>query len=67
MFKSWRTTIFGAGGLLTTLAVIASALFDGDPDTVVNWAIIIPSISTSVALLFARDNAVSSEKAGAKK
>jgi len=64
--KSWRTTIFGAGGLTSVIVPAINALLDGDPATVPNWEAVVPAIFMAVALFFARDNAVSSESVGAK-
>jgi hypothetical protein len=64
--KSWRTGLFGAGGLGTIAWNIVSALMDGDPATVVNWEVTIPAVIVSCALLFTRDNKVTSEDVGAK-
>lgn len=57
--KSWKTTLFGAGGLVTIAANIASALLDGDPKTVVDWGVTVPAIMVCVATLFAKDFNVS--------
>jgi len=64
--KSWRTTVFGAGGLLTVAAATASALLDGDPTTNPEWAVVVASVAACLGLLFARDNKVTSEDAGVK-
>lgn len=64
--KSWRTSLFGTGGLVTLLASVASALLDGDPATNVDWTLTIAAAMPCIAALFARDNKVSSEAAGVK-
>lgn len=64
--KSWRTTVFGAGGLLTVAAGVVNAMFDGDPATNPDWMVVIAAMSTAIGLLFARDDKVTSEQAGAK-
>jgi len=66
MTASWRTTLFGAGGLLAVLVPAISALFDGDAATNPNWTAVIASAAACIGLLFARDNKVTSAQAGAK-
>lgn len=66
MTKSWRTSFFGVGGLLTVLTSALNALLDGNPATSPDWASVIPAVAACLGLLFARDNKVSSEQAGAK-
>ena len=57
--KSWKTTVFGAGGLVTIAATIASALLDGDPKTVVDWGVTVPMIAACIATMLAKDFNVS--------
>lgn len=64
--KSWKTTTAGILGILGLVATAASAAIDNDPATVAQWEIIIPAIIGQIGLLFARDNNVTSEAAGAK-
>ena len=64
--SSWRTSIFGTGGLLLVVASALSALFDGDPATMPDWASVAGAAAACIGLLFARDNKVTSEAAGAK-
>ena len=64
--KSWKTTVFGTGGLLVVVAAAVSALFDNDPATNPDWSAVIGAASACIGLLFARDNSVTSEQAGAK-
>jgi hypothetical protein len=66
MKTSWRTTVFGAGGLLTVLVSVLNALFDGDPATNPDWSAVITAATASIGLLFARDHKVTSEDAGLK-
>lgn len=67
MFKgSWRTTLFGAGGLGTLLVSAAQALLDADPVTNPQWELLIAGAMPCIAALFARDNKVRSEAVGAK-
>ena len=59
---SWRTSIFGVGGLL----YILTPWLDGDPATVMDWNASIPLILVAIGLGAARDDKVSSEAAGVK-
>ena len=65
MTASWRTSLFGIGGLITVLAAAASALLDGNPATNPDWVAVVASASACIGLLFARDNKVTSAQAGA--
>lgn len=65
--KSWKTTAAGIAGILGMLGTAVSAMLDGNPATDPQWSIVIPAIITSAGLLFARDNNVTSEQAGANK
>jgi hypothetical protein len=67
MKGSWKTTSAGVLGILGTLCALGAAQFDGDPTTVANWAVALPTIIASIGLLFARDNNKTSEDVGAKK
>jgi len=64
--KSWRTSLGGLGMILSAVGFALKASFDNDPSTVINIEGTIAAISGGLALLFARDNKVSSEDAGAK-
>ena len=64
--KSWKTTVFGAGGLLAIIVTAVSALFDGDPATNPDWGLLLAAAGPAIASLFARDHSVTSEQAGAK-
>ena len=66
MSKSWRTTLFGASGLIAVVASTLTAMFDGDPTTNPQWGVVSAAVAATIGLLFARDNKVSSESAGAK-
>lgn len=67
MSASWRTTLFGVGGLVTVIAGTLNALFDGNSATNPDWTAVIAAVSACVGLLFARDNKVTSEQANAPK
>lgn len=56
---SWRSSLFGVGGLATILFNVASMLLDGDPNTNPDWSVTIPAIITAAALLFTKDANVS--------
>ena len=64
--SSWRTTFAGVAAAGIALLAVAQAYFDNDPATVPQWEIAIGAIIAGVGLIFARDNKVSSEAAGAK-
>lgn len=66
MGTSWRTTLFGAGGLIAVVASTLNAIFDGNPATNPDWTAVIAAASVAIGLLFARDNKVTSEAAQAK-
>lgn len=77
MFRaSWRTSaagivglVGGVGALLVAAAGAISAVTDGNPDTHPNWELVGAAwggVMASWGLMFARDNKVSSEQAGAK-
>lgn len=57
MFKNWKTTVFGTGGIVTALVDIVSNFATGTPDKI-NWTIDIPIIMTGLGLLFAKDGNV---------
>ena len=63
---SWKTTVFGATGLLYLLPPALHAQFDGDPTTIAAWGPVVAAAVTALAFFFARDNSVSSEQAGAQ-
>ena len=66
MTRSWKTTAAGAGALLTTIGYIINQLTDGNAFTNPDWPVVIPAICSGLIGLFARDNNVTSEQAGAK-
>ena len=63
---SWRTTTAGVGAILSAVGAALSAHFDADPATVVSWPALAAAVSIGLGLITARDNVVSSERAGAK-
>ena len=57
--KSWKTTLFGAGGLGTLIVMgVIQPLMDGDPATNPQWSIVIPGLFTALIGLFAKDSNV---------
>lgn len=66
MKKSWKTTVAGIGGILAAVGTGLQAQFDNNPATVPDWGTVIAACTVAFGLIFARDNNVSSEEAGAK-
>lgn len=64
--KNWKTSFFGAGGLLVIIANVASMLLDGNPDTNPDWSVVFAAAMPSIAALFARDANVTSKDLGLK-
>jgi len=65
MGASWRTTTAGIGAILIAVGSALGAQFDNDPATVADWGAVIAAVIAGIGLLFARDNKVTSEQAGA--
>ena len=63
---SWKTSITGIITIVVAILNALKLLVDGDPTTNPDWSLLIASITAGLGLLFARDNNVSSESAGAK-
>lgn len=66
---SWKTTIGGVVAILTGLGMVGKILNDfmlGEPVNFEQVALAVGTIGTGFGLLFARDNTVTSEEAGAK-
>ena len=62
--KSWKTTTGALCGLVALILGAASAMLDNDPATNPDWnAVAIAAVA--VGTMFARDNNVTSEQAGA--
>ena len=64
--KSWRTSTAGILAIVAILSTAFAAEFDADPLTKADWSIAVAAILGGIGLIFARDNSVSSEAAGAK-
>lgn len=65
MKKSWRTTTAALLGIVSMIALAVKAMIDGDPSTSPQLEVVIPAVIGQIGLIFARDNVVSSEQAGA--
>ena len=64
---SWKTTLCGILGILAAaINLIAIPLLDADPVTTANFGGFLAIAVPAIGLLFARDNNVTSEQAGAK-
>jgi peptidoglycan/LPS O-acetylase OafA/YrhL len=66
MKGSWKTSAAGIAAIVVAIASCAQAALDGNPDTAPNFEVAIAAIISGLGLIFARDNNVSSESAGAK-
>lgn len=64
--KNKNTTVLGIGALLVLAGSVITSLFDGDPNTGVDWTIVIPGILTAISSIFARDANKTSEATGVK-
>lgn len=53
--KNWKTTLAGLGAILISVGVAMQAFFDGNPETVVNWEVVLASLVAGLGLVFARD------------
>lgn len=66
MLKSYRTTLMGIVAILSAIVSAATPLLDTDPATNPDWTSVSAAIAGGLGLIFARDNKVTSEEAGAK-
>lgn len=64
--RSPRTTLTGIAAILTAGGAALTALSDGDPLTSPDWASLIAACIAGLGLIWARDNNVTSEQAGAR-
>ena len=64
--KSWKTTAMAIIALVIACLQGFVAFIDDDAATSPNWTLIGTTLMTTIGLLFARDNNVTSESAGAK-
>lgn len=63
MFKSPKTTTLGICAIVSALVAAATAWANG---TAIDYGSLISAVAAGLAAIFARDNAVTSEQAGAK-
>jgi hypothetical protein len=66
MKSSWRTTLAGIGAILVAVGAALGAAFDSNAATTVDIASLTAACMAGLGLIFARDNVVSSETAGAR-
>lgn len=66
MKGSWKTTTASILALIVPVLNNLIAMWDADPATEPNWAIVAAIVPAAVGLFFARDNDKSSEAVGAK-
>ena len=64
--KSWKTTTAAIAAIAAVIGTAINAQFDTDPATVPDWGLTVSVVLAAVIGLFARDNNVTSEAAGAK-
>lgn len=64
--KSWKTTTGGVAAIIIAISGAVQLLTDGDALTNPDWNSVVAAVVAGVALIAARDNNVTSEKAGAK-
>lgn len=64
--NSWKTSAAGIGAILIAVGSALNATFDSDPATVADWGAVFAALIAGIGLIFARDNKVTSEQAGAK-
>lgn len=64
--KSFKTSLWGIIGGLGMIATQVYYIFDGDPATTFSTAVIIAALAAMGIGINARDNDVTSEKAGAR-
>lgn len=53
--KNAKTTLAGIGAILVAIGGALKALFDGDPTTNVDLAVVIASVSAGIGLIVAKD------------
>ncbi len=64
---SWKTSLAGVLSIVVAaITFVVQPMLDADPLTVPQWGPVLAAVSAAAGLLFARDNDVTSERAGAK-
>jgi hypothetical protein len=63
--KSWKTTVTGIAAIVVAIGSALIATLDSDPATVADWGAVVAAVLAGVGLVAARDNGVTSERAGA--
>lgn len=53
--SSWKTTLWGSGGLVTIVVVTAGQLLDNDPNTNPEWHLVLPVIFALIGNMFSKD------------
>lgn len=66
MNKSWKTTLIGIAGAIAIVSTQLVNLFDNDPNTIFSLEAIFAALAVFGIGAAARDNGVTSEKAGVK-
>lgn len=64
--KSWKTTTAGLIAAIVPMLTQIQYWLDDDPLTSPDWKIVTAGIAIGAGFFFARDNSITSEKAGAK-
>lgn len=64
--KSWKTTVAAVLAVVAKAALCGQAVLDLDPETVADWAGLVPLVGLAAGLIFARDSGVTSKEAGAE-
>ena len=64
--SSWKTTATGIATIVVAVAGAVVASLDDNPATVPDWIAVGAAITAGLGLISARDNNVTSERAGAK-
>ena len=54
--KNWKTSTFGAGGVVAILTDVLTKLTDGNPLSNPDWNVALPALLTALGLIFARDS-----------
>lgn len=63
--SSWRTTAAALVMALSAVFTAVGAFLDEDPNTTPNWDLMMTQVGAAYGFYVARDNKVTSEKAGA--